>query len=136
MVKNKKAEMMYEQYVEGFSLAEVGKMFGVTRQSVYTMFKCRELELRKKKVLPLQFFNQEKFTIMNTGYYRSTFKERNLMHRYVWEFYNGKIKDGYDIHHIDGDKTNNKIENLECMKKEEHSSKYGKKQNQYTKNKL
>ncbi len=136
MVKNKKAEDMYEQYNKGFSLSEVSKMFGVTRQSVYSMFKCRNFKLREKKKLPFLIFNGKKYTLRNTGYYGLTNGKRTLMHRDVWEFHNGKIKKGFDIHHKDRDKTNNKVENLECIRKEEHSSKYGKKQNQYTKNKF
>ena len=42
------------------------------------------------------------------------------MHRYVWEFYNGKIPNGCEIHHIDGDHSNNTIENLQCLTKPEH----------------
>ena len=37
------------------------------------------------------------------------------MHRFVWEHYNGKIPDGYDVHHKDGNTHNNSIENLEIV---------------------
>jgi hypothetical protein len=41
-------------------------------------------------------------------------------HHKVWiEFY-GKIPKGYIIHHKDGNKENNNINNLECMLKKEH----------------
>ena len=43
-----------------------------------------------------------------------------LMHKYVWEYYNGKIPSGYDIHHIDGNKANNDISNLQLLTREEH----------------
>ena len=54
-----------------------------------------------------QYFNGLKFTRDDkTGYYlNSTIEKR--MHRYVWEFYNGPIPKGYDIHHKDEDKANN-----------------------------
>ena len=42
------------------------------------------------------------------------------LHRAVWEYYNGEIPKGYDIHHIDGNPLNNSIENLSCVSKSEH----------------
>ena len=35
---------------------------------------------------------------------------------------NGKIEKGYVVHHIDGDKQNNNINNLKLMLKREHDS--------------
>lgn len=44
------------------------------------------------------------------------------LHRMVWEFHNGPIPTGYDIHHINGDRADNDIENLRLMKECEHHS--------------
>jgi hypothetical protein len=44
------------------------------------------------------------------------------MHTVVWEFYNGKVPKGHHVHHIDGDKSDNSIENLELMTASEHTS--------------
>ena len=42
-------------------------------------------------------------------------------HHLVWEQYNKKpVPDGYIIHHRDGNKHNNCIDNLELLKNEEH----------------
>lgn len=67
-----------------------------------------------------QYFNNIKFTRdERTGYYlNSTIRKR--MHRYVWEFYNGEIPKEYHIHHKDGDKSNNNIENLEMILGRKH----------------
>ena len=54
------------------------------------------------------------------------------MHRYVWKFYNGDIPKGYDIHHKDGNKLNNKIENLEILSHSEHTKLYASGYNQFT----
>ena len=43
-----------------------------------------------------------------------------LMHKYVWEYYNGKIPKGYEVHHIDRNRANNDISNLQLLTKEEH----------------
>lgn len=42
------------------------------------------------------------------------------IHRIVYETYYGEVEDGYDIHHIDEDKTNNNINNLKKITHEEH----------------
>lgn len=133
MVNNEKADMMYEQYVEGFSLEQVGKMFGVTRQSVYAMFKCRGFEMREKKKLPFLTFNGKKYTLRNNGYYGLTEGKRTMMHRDIWKFYNGNIPIGFDIHHKNHDKTDNSIKNLELIKKDEHARRFATGNNQYKK---
>lgn len=68
-----------------------------------------------------KYFNGIKFTRDDrTGYYlNSTLRKR--LHRYIWEFYNGEIKRGYEIHHINGDKSNNDISNLVMLPKKEHA---------------
>jgi len=44
-----------------------------------------------------------------------------LYARYVWEETTGqKIPKGWQVHHLDGDPTNDKFENLEIMKRGEH----------------
>lgn len=49
-------------------------------------------------------------------------KARNhKYYRRLWETLNGKkIPDGYHIHHLDNDKTNNDIKNLLCLSPQEH----------------
>ena len=41
-------------------------------------------------------------------------------HHYVWEQKNGKVPKGYQLHHKDGDRFNNKIENLQLLTSSEH----------------
>lgn len=131
---NKNAEEMYKMYCDGYSLADVGTSYGMTRQSVYCLFKYRGWQVRpKRKPLPFVLFNGEKYTLYKEGYYRKTFGNRNLLHRDVWEFYNGTIPDGWDIHHINENKKDNRIENLECLPKAEHTRLYSPHNNQYTK---
>jgi hypothetical protein len=43
-----------------------------------------------------------------------------LAHRVIWEAFNGEIPDGFQINHIDGNKANNRIENLRAATKEEN----------------
>ena len=75
-----------------------------------------------RHVAPVQYFNGKPFRKHKGERYYSNGRTR--MHRYVWEFYNGKIPKGYDIHHKDGNTDNNTIENLECITEEEHNRKH------------
>lgn len=72
-------------------------------------------------MLNVQYFNGKRFEPFGTtGYYREVRNFKNLMHRYVWEFYNGPIPAGYEVHHIDFDRSNNTIENLQLLTCAEH----------------
>lgn len=46
--------------------------------------------------------------------------------RWVWINHYGSIPKGMDIHHIDGDKNNNEIENLEMLSRSEHLKRHWK----------
>ena len=65
-----------------------------------------------------------------TGYYLCTkntdVQKRERLHVFVWRKANGDVAEGYHIHHVDGDKRNNEIENLVCISKESHASHHGK----------
>lgn len=69
-----------------------------------------------------QYFDGVRFREETPGgyYTHSGTKYNTRMHRYVWEYYNGTIPDGYEVHHIDGDKSNNDISNLCLMTVHEH----------------
>lgn len=70
------------------------------------------------------YFNGLKFTKdEETGYYlNSTIRKR--LHVYVWEFYNGEIPKGYEVHHKNKDKATTNIEELELLSKSEHMKKH------------
>lgn len=62
------------------------------------------------------------------GYYLSTKNigsSRMRLHVYIWEYHNGSVPAGYQIHHKDENKDNNEIENLACMTKKEHLNWHG-----------
>lgn len=46
-------------------------------------------------------------------------------HRVIWELFNGEIPEGYQIDHIDQDKTNNRIENLRLCTRSENKINVG-----------
>lgn len=133
LVKDTLYNDMYELYCEGHSLAEVGGRYGITRQSVYEGFKRREFELRTKSERPSQELDGIKFTLRNSGYYSATTGVRQLMHRYVWERHHGPIPPNHDIHHIDHNRANNDISNLELYSKSEHARLFSTGSNQFIK---
>lgn len=78
-------------------------------------------------VMKIINFNGYKYYQNKEGYYQisgATQKKhpsiQSRLHRAIWEFYNGKIPEGYHVHHKDGDKENNNIENLEVLSPSEH----------------
>ena len=46
------------------------------------------------------------------------------VHRMVWETANGEIPEGYVIHHIDNNPSNNELENLELLSAYDHQSEH------------
>jgi len=60
-------------------------------------------------------------SVSDRSYYqRSTTGGIVRLHRAIWEHHNGPIPSGHHIHHIDGDPTNNDINNLECVSPRDH----------------
>lgn len=73
-------------------------------------------------------FNGFKYRRMPNGYYNAeNWKDGpTMLHRAVWEHHNGPIPDGWHVHHVDFDHTNNDITNLLAMPAEEHLSLHAK----------
>lgn len=70
-------------------------------------------------------FNGRSYRIdRRTGYYLAANREngkRKRLHIAVWESHNGPVPEGHRIHHIDRNKANNEIENLQCLTASEHN---------------
>lgn len=69
----------------------------------------------------IQEFNGERFYLCG-NYFQHQGKR---LHRIVWEYNNGAIPEGYDVHHKDKDRTNNQIWNLEMLPESEHCRLHG-----------
>lgn len=61
-----------------------------------------------------------RFTMTGGKKYHYNSTLRKHLHQYIWEKENGNIPEGYEIHHIDMDTTNNNIENLQLLTIQEH----------------
>lgn len=76
-------------------------------------------------------FDGIKYYQQKNGYYqRAETAKRNrenierVLHRAIWKHYKGEIPKGYHIHHIDENKENNDISNLELLSPSEHQKKH------------
>lgn len=130
--RNPKYEEAYGLYLTGLSLAQVAEIISCTRQGLFKAFKLRHFHLRGPNFRPVQEYDGKKFTLRNNGYYALTTNDRISLHRYIWENEVGKIPKGWDIHHVDEDKSHNELSNFECLPKADHTRKHGFKNNQHT----
>ena len=69
-----------------------------------------------------RLFNGRRYVrFVGSSYYRCIEKRVfRYLHRDVWSHYNGTIPPGYHVHHVDEDRENNDISNLECIPAQEH----------------
>jgi len=73
---------------------------------------------------PSKKLNKGKGWIGSTGYKTKQLNKKPILeHHLIWLKYNkkSKIPEGYVIHHIDRNKQNNSIENLQLMTKSKHT---------------
>lgn len=74
---------------------------------------------------PIQRVGDVAFYWKPPGYYKANhtkFGRAVYMHRYVWEQAHGPVPDGFHVHHINGDRGDNRLENLECVPGSDHQA--------------
>ncbi len=78
--------------------------------------KCETLQIRRDSL------GRFSYTTGTGRYKRKQVGEKNLQeHRFIWEQHFGKIPEGKIVHHINGNKLDNKIANLQCITFDEHN---------------
>lgn len=88
-------------------------------------------EINKDGIIISKYYNKPlKGSIWNNDYIVGKFKLKDgtrhpiLWHRVIWQYFNGDIPDGIQINHIDENKANNALSNLNLMTPAENSN-YG-----------
>lgn len=117
-----------EMYENGMSIEQCANKFGVTRQMMWDTLGRRGVKFRHSEPNPFIMFGGKKYSLAKDGYYRLTTvrRESRMLHRDVWEFANGHIPDGCDIHHKHGnaDKETTDPSRLECLTPSDHTKKH------------
>lgn len=84
-----------------------------------TNFDISNLELKfKVDTFPTKYGDA---WINHNGYVSVYSNGEKLLHRLIWEEHNGEIPKGYQIHHIDKNKLNNDLNNLQLVNSSEHT---------------
>lgn len=65
------------------------------------------------------------YRLNEAGYMQHRIEPNRYQHRDVWEAHYGPIPPGYHVHHLNENKTDNRIENLQCMDGEDHLRMHG-----------
>ena len=58
--------------------------------------------------------------VMNGYLHKDGTNHKHYRHRVIWYYFKGNIPEGYEIDHINGDKTDNSLENLRCVTHKEN----------------
>ena len=77
--------------------------------------------INRKRLIPRKGYLKQSGYLQTTVYSNDGKLKMFKAHRFIWESINQKlIPDGYQIHHINSDKQDNSIENLELVTKQQN----------------
>jgi hypothetical protein len=99
-------------------------------ESIYEINKNGDIRSKNK-------INKYRKPQIVTGYmqvvlFNKEIKKARYIHNLVWESFNGKIKDGLEVDHIDENKLNNHISNLRLVTHRQNRLNWVTKRNKYT----
>lgn len=139
---------MKEMYLNGKSTPEIADIFHVSAPCVYDRLRSIGVQIRSISEAVKLGHKQGKFlpasetinrmrrdqhgvnnhmwkggkSIGHGGYVIVLIDGKQLLeHRVVWERANGKIPSGYVIHHLNGNRQDNRLENLFAIPRKRHS---------------
>jgi hypothetical protein len=101
------------------SCGKSGEVWNTSNKGIYCDKKCRADFERKGRDAPRRYKQK--------GYWMLRWNEggkqcHQLEHRRIWEDANGPIPPGFDIHHLNHDRGDNRLENLSLMRHVDHVS--------------
>lgn len=125
---------------ENKTQAEIGKYFGCSESIVYQRLKeygitrrthKENMEIVKKRKLSAgnkhwnwsggRAKNKDGYIVVLLRDHRLANSNGRVMeHRLIWEMHHGELPDGWLVHHLNGIRDDNRIENLEAMPRKSH----------------
>ena len=84
-------------------------------------YRCKKSLTKKQITNGQKFCSRKCYWLARVGSNPNIHQQKRVggklfyTHRLVWEAKRGKIPDGFVVHHIDGNKANNKLSNLALM---------------------
>lgn len=100
------------------NIKEYGKVAQFRNSPYYATEDGKILNLEKR--IELNPSRTGKYYRINAAY---GLNKKFLVHRMVWEAFNGPIPENVDIDHIDGDQSNNSLNNLQILSRSENLKK-------------
>jgi hypothetical protein len=131
-------EVLAKEYLAGLSAVELSEKYKMTAQAIYLRLRKVGINIRDGGSAQRLAYKKGRATIKSgenhpcwkggkskdkRGYIQISHGKNSGRpeHRVVWEEKNGKIKKGYVIHHLNGIRTDNRIENLCPLPRKRHS---------------
>ena len=114
----------YKEVIVDETAQEVARMKLYGR--IYVIFKKYAISEDGQSII----FDGDMYKLSKCGYYAcgGTGKGKGkgkALHRVIWQKYNGEIPPKHHIHHIDGNRKNNHIKNLQLLSASKHSRLHG-----------
>ena len=113
------------RYEHGENTPALGRAYGVSQRTIRHRLHAAGVRMRPRGAPLGHTYTRRPGgpLFVGCGYLRTL--DRNgkqcRVHRGCWEAHRGAIPKGYIVHHIDGDRMNNAIENLACLPHGEHT---------------